>query len=190
MVTIGRKYKAPWQGQLKLKLMLISNEVPNLNDSSGVLPSRFLKLNFPVSFFGREDVNLQSKLDRELPGIAVRCVRAYAALNERMHFVQPASGLALEREVLTASDPFTAMVRACFVPDFEGTVSRTNMVEAAQSWLRGIGRPDEAQRIRTNNILARVRAVDGFENIGDAPRPHGQPRSVSGLRLLPKKERD
>ena len=55
VVTIGRKYKAPWHGQLRLKMMLISNEVPNLNDTSGVLPSRFVKLKFTKSFFGQED---------------------------------------------------------------------------------------------------------------------------------------
>jgi putative DNA primase/helicase len=189
-VTIGRKYKAPWQGQLKLKMMLISNEPPNLNDSSGVLPSRFVKLHFPVSFYNREDVDLQWKLRAELSGIAVRCVRAYTALCERTHFVQPQSANALEKAVLVESDPFAAMVAACFVADFEGTAVRTAMVDAAQSWLRGIGRPDEAVRIRVNNIVARVRGIAGFGHIGDAPRPHGQPRSVSGLRLRPKSERE
>ncbi|TFV74107.1 hypothetical protein E4K64_19130 [Bradyrhizobium frederickii] len=189
-VTIGRKYKTPWHGQLRLKLMLISNEVPNLNDTSGVLPTRFIKLHFPISFYGREDVDLKNKLRRELPGIAVRCVRAYGDLCARGHFIQPASAGALEREVLTASDPFTAMVQSCFVPDFEGTAVRQAMVEAAQGWLRAIGRPDEAARIRTNNIVGRVRGVVGFEHIADAPRPHGQPRAVAGLRLRPKSERE
>ena len=189
-VTIGRKYRSPWHGQLRLKLMLISNEVPNLNDTSGVLPTRFIKLHFPVSFYGREDVDLKDKLRNELSGIAVRCVRAYGDLCARGHFIQPASATALEREVLTASDPFTAMVQACFVPDFESTAVRQAIVDAAQGWLRAINRPDEAARIRTNNIIGRVRGVTGFEHIGDAPRPHGQPRSVSGLRLRPKSERE
>jgi putative DNA primase/helicase len=55
--------------------------------------------------------------------------------------------------------------------------------------LGGIGRPDEAARVRVNNIVARVRGVAGFEHIGDAPRPHGQPRSVAGLRIIPTSER-
>jgi putative DNA primase/helicase len=53
-ITIGRKWIGAWHGQLRLKLVVISNEVPNLNDSSGVLPSRFVKIRFSVSFYGRE----------------------------------------------------------------------------------------------------------------------------------------
>ena len=189
-VTIGRKYKSPWQGQLKLKLMLISNEVPNLNDASGVLPSRFLKLNFPVSFYGREDVNLQSKLNAELSGIAVRCVRAYTALCERTYFVQPQSANALERAVLVESDPFAAMVAACFVADFGGTCTRGDALMVAQKWLNDRGRTDIARALRSNNIQEKLRGVSGFEHIGDAPREHGKTRAMSGLRLRPKAERE
>ncbi len=187
-VTIGRKYKSPWHGQLRLKLMLISNEVPNLNDSSGVLPSRFIKLHFPVSFFGKEDVNLKDKLRAELSGIAVRCVRAYGDLGQRGHFVQPQSATALEREVLTASDPFTAMVQACFVADFNGQATREVLVSTAQMWLGAIGRPDEAARVRSNNIITRLKGTVGFEHIGPAPREHGKTRTVAGVRVRPHRE--
>ena len=187
-VTIGRKYKSPWHGQLRLKLMLISNEVPNLNDSSGVLPSRFIKLHFPVSFFGKEDVNLKDKLRGELSGIAVRCVRAYGDLCARGHFVQPQSATALEREVLTASDPFAAMVEACFVPDFNGQTTREALVETARMWLGVIGRPDEAARVRTNNIVTRLKGVAGFEHVGPAPRGHGKTRTIAGVRVRPHRE--
>jgi putative DNA primase/helicase len=188
-VTIGRKYKSPWQGQLKLKLMLISNEVPNLNDASGVLPSRFLKLNFTETFYGREDVNLQAKLNAELSGIAVRCVRAYAALCERGYFIQPRSALALERAVLVESDPFTAMVQSCFVADFGGTCTRGDAMIVAHKWLNDRGRTDVARTLRNNNIQEKLRGVGEFEHIGDAPREHGKTRAMSGLRLRPKAER-
>jgi putative DNA primase/helicase len=35
-LTIGRKYKSPWHGQLRLKVLLISNEVPNMNELAPV----------------------------------------------------------------------------------------------------------------------------------------------------------
>lgn len=187
-VTIGRKYRAPWQGQLRLKLMAISNEVPNLNDSSGVLPSRFLKLHFPVSFYGREDIDLQVKLRTELSGIAVRCVQAYKDLCQRRGFIQPKSAGVLEQEVLEASDPFAAMVGACFVADLESLVTASALTETAKAYLCAIGRPDEAARVRDNNIIARVRGVAGFENVAKAPREHGKTRKYSGIRLRPRKE--
>ena len=186
--TIGRKYKSPWVGQLRIKLTLISNEVPNLNDSSGVLPTRFIKLNFPKSFYGHEDINLRSKLSAELPGIAVRCVRAYADLNEQGEFVQPKLADTLERDVLTASDPFSAMVAACFVADLEGKVTVAELVVTAQAYLGAIGRPDEAERVRDNNIISRLRGCDGFERVDKAPREHGKTRRYSGVRIRPRKE--
>src|SRR5262249_55043381 len=115
-ITIGRKYKGAWHGQLGMKVIVISNDPPNLNDSQGVLPSRFIKLSFPRSFFGKEDVYLRSKLEGELPGIAVECVRSYSALvREQRMIVQPLSGLALERKLIQASDPLQAMLATCFV---------------------------------------------------------------------------
>jgi len=189
-LTIGRKYKSPWQGQLKLKMMLISNEPLNLNDTSNVLPSRFLKLNFPVSFYGREDFDLQVKLSGELSGIARRCVLAYSeGLCKRPGgFVQPQSALALEREVLAASDPFTAMVGACFVPDLEALATAADLASTAKQYLTAIGRPDESLRVRDNNIITRLRTVASFANVDRAPREHGKTRRYSGVRIRPKKE--
>ena len=51
------------------KLMFISNEVPNILDQSGALASRFIFLKLTKSFYGREDIELEDKLSRELPGI-------------------------------------------------------------------------------------------------------------------------
>jgi putative DNA primase/helicase len=113
-ITVGRKYVGPWEGQLPIKLVLISNVVPNLNDGSGALSGRFVKLRFNHSFFDNEDTALRDKLDAELPGIAARCVAAYARLRRRGRFMQPASASLLEAEVVAASDPWSAMSAECF----------------------------------------------------------------------------
>jgi putative DNA primase/helicase len=181
-VTIGRKYKSPWHGQLRLKLMLISNDVPNLNDCGGVLPSRFVKVRFGVSFYGHEDVNLRGKLEGELSGIAARCVAAYQRLRKRGWFIQPQSADVLDREVLGASDPFIAMALECFEPDPEGEVTKTTAHTVYKAWRENSGRFD-LEKIASNRFGNRLRAVPGFEHITDAPRDHGQPRAWLGLRL-------
>jgi putative DNA primase/helicase len=176
-VSVGRKYKSPWHGQLRLKLILISNEVPNLNDPGGVLPSRFVKVRFGISFFGREDVTLRDKLSAELSGIAARCVKAYQRLCERGRFVQPRSADALERDVLAASDPFTAMALECFEPDPAGEVVKIVAYGRFERWCRDTGRIDVLRTTPANRFGGRLRAVAGFEHLGEY-RPGGNKSRV------------
>jgi putative DNA primase/helicase len=177
-VTVPRKYKGAWHGQLRVKLMLISNEVPNLNDAGGVLPSRFVKIAFRRSFWGHEDPDLRGKLELELPGIAVRCVQAYRRLCAAGRFVQPESGLELEREVLRASDPWRAMFDECFVADRAATVVKTTAYQCFVRWTVENGRPD--LRTTPNNF---TRKLEGLcPDLGEVRR-HGKPRAYVGLRL-------
>ncbi|MHC2466700.1 DNA primase family protein [Bradyrhizobium embrapense] len=188
-VTIGRMYKAAWHGQLRLKLMIVSNEVPNLNDPTGVLPSRFIKLPFPVSFYGREDVNLRAKLEAELSGIAVRCVRAYGDLCKRGYFIQPATASVLEREVIAASDPFAAMALENFVPDPGGTVVKAKAYTMFESWCFQHGHITLAKLTNERNFGKKLVGVAGFEGVVTGPRGHGQPRAWLGMRLRTPAER-
>jgi putative DNA primase/helicase len=186
-LSIPRKFIGPWDGQLRLKLMLISNEVPNLNDASGVLPSRFIKVRFAKSFFGREDVNLRGKLAAELSGIAARCVAAYQRLCTRGRFIQPFSATALEHAVLAASDPFAAMALECFEADHEGMVIKTVAYSHFEWWCEHNGRLDLKRSIPVNKFGSRLRDVDGFNHIYESrPRqPNGSqgPRVWLGIRL-------
>ena len=43
-LTIDRKYRDPWTGQLPTRLMVLTNELPRLHDSSGALAGRFIYL--------------------------------------------------------------------------------------------------------------------------------------------------
>jgi putative DNA primase/helicase len=181
-VTIPRKYIGPWHGQLGLKLMLISNEVPNLNDPSGVLPSRFVKVHFSKSFYGREDVSLRDRLCGELSGIAARCVTAYQRLCERGKFVQPASADALDQDVLKASDPFSAMAMECFVPDPEGSVIKVVAYCVFERWCQENSRQDILRTTPNNAFGRKLQSVTGFENITTF-QPHGQQRQWVGIRL-------
>ena len=53
-VSLGEKYeKKPYEGELWIKYIILSNEVPNLQDAGGVLQSRFIKLDFKETFWGQ-----------------------------------------------------------------------------------------------------------------------------------------
>jgi putative DNA primase/helicase len=184
-LTLGRKNIGAWHGQLGTKLMLISNEVPNLNDSGGVLPSRFIKLRFGVSFFGREDVELRGKLEAELPGIAVRCVGAHQRLIARGRFVQPKAGLALEAEVVAASDPWMAMLAECFVIEAGACVYKAVAFSRFEAWCENNGRMDLMRSNAPPQFGRRLRAlVPALSGC----RPHSKAREYVGLRLRRKDE--
>jgi len=68
-LDIDRKHLEFWTGKLPTRLVLISNELPRLDDASGALPGRMILLRFTKSFFGKEDPNLSRKLLAGLPGI-------------------------------------------------------------------------------------------------------------------------
>jgi putative DNA primase/helicase len=68
-LTIDRKFKSAWTGRLRVRFMIMTNELPRLTDASGALASRFIVLTMDRSFYGREDQGLAERLIAELPGI-------------------------------------------------------------------------------------------------------------------------
>jgi putative DNA primase/helicase len=186
-ISIGQLYAEAWNGVLQAKIVLTSNEVINFNDPSSVLPTRFIKVQFRESFAGREDLGLRAKLTAELPGIAMYCLGAYHRALARGHFVQPASAGDLERAVLSASDPWTAMAYELFEPDRGGTVIKTVAYDRKDLWADENGHP-ELKKIKPNQFGARLREVPGFEHIDGEYRPYGPdgrqgPRVWLGMRL-------
>jgi putative DNA primase/helicase len=128
-LPVRRKYRGEWHGRLPMKLRLISNMVPSFNDP--ILPSRFIKIAYNVSFKDRKDINMIDKLKAELPGIANRCLRAYRRLCGRGGFIQPKSGLVLERKVAARSNAYQAFIDDCYVTGEQGALAMCVVVYRA-----------------------------------------------------------
>lgn len=109
--TIDRKYKEAWMGTLTTRLMMLTNELPQLNDSSGALVGRMILLRTSKSFFGREDTKLTRKLLAELPGILLWSIEGWRRLRERGCFEQPATGTELLGDMADLASPVGAFVR-------------------------------------------------------------------------------
>jgi putative DNA primase/helicase len=179
-ITLPRKYNpVPWEGVLPGKVWWGSNKVPNFNDA--VLPTRFVKLAFDVSFLNREDLTLSDRLRGELSGIAGRCLAAYRRAKERGRLIQPASGERLNREIAVGSDPFTQFVTECFVSDPGGTVTYKDAMKELRDWCNAHGRPELLDKIKSNNIRKAIRALPGFIDVEQAARPHGEERRMARL---------
>ena len=75
-ISIARKYEKAKSVEWKTPGILGGNEVPNWKDNSGSVLRRILPWNFGKQV-QEADPTLDDKLDRELPAILLKCVRAY-----------------------------------------------------------------------------------------------------------------
>jgi putative DNA primase/helicase len=123
-LTIDGKYREPWTGKLTTRLMILTNELPRLGDSSGALPGRMILLRLTKSFYGCEDHGLTDRLLTELPGILSWSIAGWQRLRERGHFKQPDSGRELVGELNDLSSPIKAFIaERCVVgPEYSAAI--------------------------------------------------------------------
>lgn len=107
-VSVNRKYKEPWEGLLRSRFLMLSNETPQFRDTSGAIVSRMILMKATQSFLGREDANLTSDLTAELPGILNWSLEGLVRHRLRGRFVQPASST----DELVAMDALASPVKA------------------------------------------------------------------------------
>jgi putative DNA primase/helicase len=181
--SIPQMWSTSWNGVLPIKLVLISNEPLNLNDPTGVLPTRWVHLNFQNSFADNPDIYLKEKLIGELGGIASRCVSAYRDLCARGKFIQPKSSEVLERQVLAASDPFTEFAFETFEVDHTEMVVKTKAYALFRAWCVKHKRLDVLRNVPDKMFGERLAVIPGFAHVRTF-RPSGnQPRVWLGIRL-------
>jgi putative DNA primase/helicase len=188
-VSIGQKYKEAWEGRLRAKVILISNDPPNLQDGSGVLRTRFIKINFDVSFADREDNTLKDTLLSELPGIAYRCLGAYRRLLRRGRFIQPESSRVLEREITAKTEPLAAFALERCIVENGAEVKCSTLYTHFRAWCEDNGRLDVFRSIPQNTFRRRLNQLSGFEHIRTF-HPHDKPRVYLGISLKTAAERN
>jgi len=184
-VTVPRKYIKAYEGKLPIKMILVSNVVPNFNDL--VLPTRFVKLAFEQSFLDREDMTLPDRLKAELPGIARRALAGYRRACERGRFIQPQSGLNLKQSIEDEANPFWKFVRETFVIDADGMVMISTFEAQWGLWCGKNGRQDLLRTITKQTFKKHLQQIPGLAEL-TVVKPHGGPRYYTRLRLRGKGE--
>jgi P4 family phage/plasmid primase-like protien len=90
LFSINRKYKLAWNGALPIKLVIISNEMPQLGDDSPALSGRFIILTTRRSFLGHEDPDLfETKLRPELVDVFHWALDGLRRLRANRRFTEP-----------------------------------------------------------------------------------------------------
>lgn len=109
-ISVPRKHIENWDGQLPTRIVVLTNETPQLGDASGALASRFIVLEMKVSFYGREDLNLESRLMAELPQIFNWALDGLERLRARGRFMQPQTAMGTVQELESLNSPLIDFV--------------------------------------------------------------------------------
>jgi len=138
--TIPRKYLPDWNGFLPTRFVILTNELPKIEDASATLASRFIILALTKSFYGREDHGLLDRLIPELPSILLWALEGRQRLLQRGHFVQPQSSSQLVQQFEDLGSPIRAFVRDGCVTETGLRVETDKAFEAWKRWCTQNGR--------------------------------------------------
>jgi putative DNA primase/helicase len=133
-LTIDRKYGSAWTGPLPTRLVMLTNELPRLGDSSGALSSRFLVLQMAETFLGKEDHDLGAKLVKELSGIILWALDGLDRLQDRGSFLQPERSNQILRDLEELSSPIQAFINENCVVEPWRTVGIPDLFEEWKEW--------------------------------------------------------
>jgi putative DNA primase/helicase len=147
--TVERKHQTSVTCKLPTRFVILSNELPRLNDASGAVVSRIIMLTTMRSFYGSEDPRLLNKLLPELPGIFLWAVGGWARLRDRGRFVQPDSSLEALGELNDLASPVGAFVRDCCEVGPTEVVPVADLFAAWKKWCESQGRDKFTSTVQT-----------------------------------------
>lgn len=109
-ISVARKYLPDTNQRLETRVMMLTNELPRLNEASGALVARIVMLRMTKSFKGREDRTLAADLRAELPGILKWAIEGWKKLQIQGRFSQPESGEELLADFRELSSPISEFI--------------------------------------------------------------------------------
>lgn len=204
-IDVDRKYREPYTGKIPARLMILSNQLPNFGDSSGVIARRFIVLNMTVSWIGKEDTALTDKLAAELPGILNWALKGLARLERDGRITQPSSSLDAITTMQDTASPTSAFVRDQCETGPACSVKVDELWEAWKDWTEGQGMRPGTKALFGRDLVSvepRIRRakprIDGkqvpvYEGIGlksyadnsDSPGSPGSPGNSAGQDAAP-----
>lgn len=179
-ISVDRKNRDPINVRLRTRVLLISNELPKLYDTSGALASRFLILQMTRSFLGQEDRELEHKLKPEMPGIFRWAVEGREKLRQRGNFTMPAASVKAQKVLRGIASPIRVFVEEfCEIGD--GFQVEINVLFAAYvDWCKASERQPTSKQAFGGDIRTVVPNLEEAQ----PTRPDGKrPRVYVGVRL-------
>lgn len=180
-ITIDRKYRDPWTGQLPTRIMFVSNELPRFGDASGAIATRCLILETTKSYLGSEDKDLTARLLGELPAILNWALDGLKDLDEAGRFVEPASSVDARTALADLVSPISAFVRDCCDRGPLLQVKIDDLFTAWKTWAEDCNLKPGSKQTFGRDLRA---VVPRLRTSRPRTGPEGQPeRHYEGLKL-------
>lgn len=179
-LTVDRKHRDPWTGQLPTRIVVLTNELPRLGDASGALASRFVVMTMTRSFYKRENPDLTRELCAELPEIFSWALDGLERLRDRGHFIQPAASEDAIRQLEDLASPIATFVRERCTVGANLSVETAELYEAYQLWRDDRGLPKQSAAVFGRDLRAAHPQIGQSQPSG----PDGKRRRVyTGIKL-------
>jgi putative DNA primase/helicase len=157
-VTVNRKNRDELNVKLGARIMIVSNDMPDLRDTTGALASRFLPLRIRVEgFLGREDFTLKRTLADELPGIFTWALEGADRLWDREgRFTIGEAVQATMIEVERQTSPIKAFTADCLMlsGESETVTPKDTVYELYVMWCTSEGFMPKGKSVFFRDLLA------------------------------------
>jgi len=180
-IAIARKFKDDWDGMLRTRVMILSNEVPRLPDATGTIATRFIPVRLLISFLGREDKFLKDRLRPELPQIMNWALQGLDRLYERGFFLIPEDAHETIEKLRHAATPAFEFKEDHLIIDPEAVTYKQRVYERFCGYLLSKGH----ERVSETKFSIDLQAlIPGLTEC--RPRVNGRPgpRMWKGIRLI------
>ena len=179
LVNVPRKYREDWVGRLPTRFLILTNELPHLQDTSGALADRFVILKTKQSFLGKEDLQLRARLLLDLPSILNWAVAGYQRLQREKRFAEPVSSAAEKEMMRAVMSPITGFIDERCELGTGLQVSKKELYAVYLQWCDGNGVRAEASHVFGRDLVAACPSVS-------TTRPAGVDRNrhYTGIALM------
>jgi putative DNA primase/helicase len=166
---VNRKNLKYWNGSLRTRILIFSNQLLRFQDDSGALAGRFVSWRMKQSFAGREDLELTQKLLAERSGIFNLALDALDRLRAEGVFVQHQSGREMAESLEDLTSDIVPFARECCEVGPEYSAFLLALFDLWNGWClrRGIkhgwGPPQFSEKLRAQfpNITSSRPRIDG-----------------------------
>ncbi len=183
-VPVNRKNRDEVYRRMPIKFVIACNRLPQFVDPSGAIQARAVLFDMPISFIGREDTELSSRLAGELPGIINFALAGLRILlTEDSGFRETAASKRLRAAFLAATAPAQSFANECLEQGgWNDIVIAEDVYHAYCSWMKREGYTHSMPRPRFAQEIEQL-----FSGRIHDCRPSGhsgeRPRGWRGLRL-------